>query len=140
MESFLQLLQDYQYINLQRFAMIFDCVWQENVPAPVANEMVDKEKGNTITKPCLFTDLYHKIPQKISKNMAKSLSVPIAFVCLLHLANEKVCSYVDFFEFRMLQIESFFLINMKYVFFQTLKILGQSSMEDLSIAQGIQKR
>jgi condensin complex subunit 2 len=45
---------------------------------------------DSVTKPCKFTELYHTMPSKISKQMAKNLSVPIAFVCLLHLANEKV--------------------------------------------------
>ena len=44
----------------------------------------------SVTKPYNFTELYHTIPHKISKQMAKNLSIPIAFVCLLHLANEKV--------------------------------------------------
>lgn len=80
---------------------------KENVPDTLSNHVVDGDV-DIITKPCSFSDLYSKIPAKISKNMAKSLSVPIAFVCLLHLANEK-----------------------------TLKILGQSSMEDFGITQGI---
>ena len=37
-----------------------------------------------------FKDLYQKVPPLIPKQMAKNLSVPIAFVCILHLANEKV--------------------------------------------------
>ena len=38
-----------------------------------------------------FQDLLNDLPQNVSTHMAKNLSVPIAFVCLLHLANEKVC-------------------------------------------------
>ena len=38
-----------------------------------------------------FQDLLNYLPQNVSTHMAKNLSVPIAFVCLLHLANEKVC-------------------------------------------------
>ena len=37
-----------------------------------------------------FKDLYEQIPAKLSRTMSKNLSIPIAFVCLLHLANEKV--------------------------------------------------
>lgn len=37
-----------------------------------------------------FQTLLTKLPTKVSSNTAKNLSVPIAFVCLLHLANEKV--------------------------------------------------
>jgi condensin complex subunit 2 len=29
------------------------------------------------------------VPTKVSSSMAQNLSVPIMFVCLLHLANEK---------------------------------------------------
>jgi len=35
-----------------------------------------------------FSDLYKVLPNQISHNMAENLSVPIAFACLLHLANE----------------------------------------------------
>lgn len=37
-----------------------------------------------------FTNLYDMLPEKLSSTMSKNLSIPIAFVCLLHLANEKV--------------------------------------------------
>ena len=37
-----------------------------------------------------FATMVHQLPETISKNMARNLSVPIAFVCLLHLANERV--------------------------------------------------
>lgn len=36
-----------------------------------------------------FTDMYSSLPDKLSSTMSKNLSIPIAFVCLLHLANEK---------------------------------------------------
>ncbi|XP_078312150.1 condensin complex subunit 2-like [Crassostrea virginica] len=54
-----------------------------------------------------FQDLLNDLPQNVSTHMAKNLSVPIAFVCLLHLANEK-----------------------------TLKIESEN-MSDLKISQGI---
>ena len=38
-----------------------------------------------------FQGLVQVLPKQITRNMADNLSVPIAFVCLLHLANEKVC-------------------------------------------------
>ena len=57
------------------------------MPGNYPPEGVVKE---SVTKPYNFTELYHTIPHKISKQMAKNLSIPIAFVCLLHLANEKV--------------------------------------------------
>ena len=59
------------------------------MPENNATEDIVKE---SVTKPCNFTELYHTIPSKMSKQMAKNLSIPIAFVCLLHLANEKVLS------------------------------------------------
>ena len=37
-----------------------------------------------------FQCLLENLPSKVSSVTAKNLSVPIAFVCLLHLANEKV--------------------------------------------------
>ena len=52
--------------------------------------MTEDVAKKSVTKPYNFTDLFHTMPNKISKQMAKNLSVPIAFVCLLHLANEKV--------------------------------------------------
>jgi len=33
--------------------------------------------------------MYSNLPEKVSKNMLENLSVPLAFTCLLHLANEK---------------------------------------------------
>ena len=38
----------------------------------------------------MFQELLKDLPGKVSGQTAKNLSVPIAFVCLLHLANEKV--------------------------------------------------
>ena len=61
------------------------------------NNSVQGVAKESITKPCNFTDLYHTIPSKISKQMAKNLSIPIAFVCLLHLANEKVFCFKKLF-------------------------------------------
>eukprot|EP00057_Strongylocentrotus_purpuratus_P021405 XP_011675879.1 PREDICTED: condensin complex subunit 2 [Strongylocentrotus purpuratus] len=39
-----------------------------------------------------FCDMYTTLPDKMSKTMSKNLSIPIAFVCLLHLCNEKSLS------------------------------------------------
>ena len=49
-----------------------------------------KEDGKQVVGNHSFQSLVQELPQKLSKNMSKNLSVPIAFVCLLHLANEKV--------------------------------------------------
>lgn len=37
----------------------------------------------------LFSDLVKQLPNHVPSFMAKNISVPIAFVCMLHLANEK---------------------------------------------------
>nr|XP_006825955.1 PREDICTED: condensin complex subunit 2-like [Saccoglossus kowalevskii] len=42
-----------------------------------------------------FKDLYSVLPAKISTTMAKNLSIPMCFVCLLHLANEKTLKIED---------------------------------------------
>ncbi|XP_077992880.1 condensin complex subunit 2-like [Glandiceps talaboti] len=36
-----------------------------------------------------FNNMYKSLPDQISTHMAKNLSIPMCFVCLLHLANEK---------------------------------------------------
>jgi len=41
-----------------------------------------------------FQKLLDDLPEKVSGQTAKNLSVPIAFVCLLHLANEKVSWFI----------------------------------------------
>jgi len=43
-----------------------------------------------------FQKLLDDLPEKVSGQTAKNLSVPIAFVCLLHLANEKVSWFINF--------------------------------------------
>jgi Condensin complex subunit 2 len=40
--------------------------------------------------PLRFQQLLGDVTARVSSTMAKNLSVPIVFVCLLHLANEKV--------------------------------------------------
>ena len=50
-------------------------------------------KGNSLKDmegTLMFQELLKDLPGKVSGQTAKNLSVPIAFVCLLHLANEKV--------------------------------------------------
>jgi len=42
-----------------------------------------------ITVPQAFADVIAELPSKVPKKVAQELSVPLAFVCLLHLANEK---------------------------------------------------
>ncbi len=38
-----------------------------------------------------FSSMCSELPSKLTAEMKRNISVPIAFVCLLHLANEKVC-------------------------------------------------
>jgi condensin complex subunit 2 len=54
-----------------------------------------------------FRSMYEELPNLVSKNMAKNLSCPIAFVCLLYLANEK-----------------------------TLKLEGTDTMDNIVISEG----
>ena len=53
-------------------------------------EVEEPEKHDHVHGAKSFKELMHTLPEKVSKNMARNLSVPITFVCLLHLANEKV--------------------------------------------------
>lgn len=96
-----------------------------------------------------FQELLNDLPQNVSTHMAKNLSVPIAFVCLLHLANEKVgCAVIITLYLQILvQILLSYLARlltyvykrddyMEFLFFQTLKIESEN-MSDLKITQGI---
>lgn len=96
-----------------------------------------------------FQELLNDLPQNVSTHMAKNLSVPIAFVCLLHLANEKVgCAVIITLYLQILiQILLSYLASllsyvykrddyMELLFFQTLKIESEN-MSDLKITQGI---
>ena len=60
---------------------------QENIPSEN-----DLNKKTSVAGIQSFKELYEQLPGKLSKTMAKNLSIPIVFVCLLHLANEKVSS------------------------------------------------
>ncbi|XP_048585600.1 condensin complex subunit 2 [Nematostella vectensis] len=60
---------------------------KENIPNEVEPEVhLNKDE---FSDPRSFKEIYGQLPASISKHMAKNLSVPIAFVCILHLANEK---------------------------------------------------
>lgn len=39
--------------------------------------------------PTTFFNIYSRLPNKLSSNMRESLSVPLALLSVLHLANEK---------------------------------------------------
>ncbi|XP_071494851.1 condensin complex subunit 2-like isoform X1 [Diadema antillarum] len=49
----------------------------------------EAEKSDGVAGSQSFCDMYSILPERLSKTMSKNLSVPIAFVCLLHLCNEK---------------------------------------------------
>lgn len=71
----------------------------ENMDETVTQKDTDKEEANvtiqsTTTADDLqsesrFSTIYRHLPLGISKSMSDNLSVPLAFTCLLHLANEK---------------------------------------------------
>lgn len=56
----------------------------------VVDQQGKQTDNNDVTYPHSFKEVYAQLPGKLSKNMSKNLSVSIAFVCILHLANEKV--------------------------------------------------
>ncbi|CAH0584475.1 unnamed protein product [Chrysodeixis includens] len=57
------------------------CTWK----MLTENSEGDKEE----VAPTTFFSLYSKLPSKLSPNMRESLSVPLALLSMLHLANEK---------------------------------------------------
>ncbi|XP_015610338.1 condensin complex subunit 2 [Cephus cinctus] len=74
------------------------CIWKcllktssdkENIDI---REAVENETAVKITESKNFADIYKELPKTLSKNNAEALSFPIAFVSLLHLANEKSLS------------------------------------------------
>ena len=69
--------------------LIFIChiLFQENSTEPDSTPVSPDAK---VEEPHSFQKMVEVLPSKLSKTMASNLSVPIAFVCLLHLANEKV--------------------------------------------------
>ena len=70
-------------------------IFQENVennnlPKPDIPEAEDKDGVKDVSGSFTFKTMFDALPNKVSTNMSKNLSSPIAFVCLLYLANEKV--------------------------------------------------
>ena len=61
---------------------------------------IQTDDANPVNQPeaCAteFSTLYSALPSKLPDSMAKNVSVSICFVCLLHLANEKVSLYPIF--------------------------------------------
>ncbi|XP_076626934.1 uncharacterized protein LOC143344612 [Colletes latitarsis] len=70
---------------------------KENVQQSVCDKMNDKK---------YFSEIYKKLPNILTKDNSKELSYPIAFVSLLHLANEKslkITSSPDVFDLTIEQ-------------------------------------
>ena len=59
------------------------CTFQDVVSSPVSSTQAKEQN-------VMFQGLFGEVTSRVSSMMAKNLSVPIMFVCLLHLANEKV--------------------------------------------------
>lgn len=64
---------------------------------PVASTSSGEISHKELDGQCSFQELLTMLPEKVSEHMAENLSTPIAFACLLHLANEKVrLHYLNF--------------------------------------------
>eukprot|EP00052_Salpingoeca_macrocollata_P017771 m.145392 g.145392 ORF g.145392 m.145392 type:complete len:712 (+) comp20494_c0_seq1:37-2172(+) len=64
-------------------------IWSELTTTPGSDNMPEQSGKDEVTSPHSFAQLVSEVPKKVSGSTAKNLSVPIMFVCLLHLANEK---------------------------------------------------
>ncbi|XP_052101083.1 condensin complex subunit 2-like [Mytilus californianus] len=62
---------------------------EEEKDKPGTSAMQTDQLNKTMDKTISFTSLLAELPKRVSGQTAENLSVPIAFVCLLHLANEK---------------------------------------------------
>jgi hypothetical protein len=51
------------------------------------------QSQNSNDTPVTFRSIHSRIESSVSSNVAKELSLPITFVCLLHLANEKCLNF-----------------------------------------------
>ncbi|XP_014671254.1 PREDICTED: condensin complex subunit 2-like [Priapulus caudatus] len=58
------------------------------------NESNPVFESDVIEKPKSFKKMYKELPSKLSKKMEQNLSIPIGFVCFLHLCNEKCLKLV----------------------------------------------
>jgi len=63
---------------------------------PSSNQKLTSETG--------FQEMLNELPKRVSKAVVKNLSVPIAFVCLLHLANEKASAMLTFYALSVLSV------------------------------------
>ncbi|XP_032666074.1 condensin complex subunit 2-like [Odontomachus brunneus] len=66
--------------------------------ADITNIAEMEMEENTMKDSKMFSNIYKKLPKLLTKNNAEALSVPLAFISLLHLANEEglnLCSLPD---------------------------------------------
>ena len=54
------------------------------------------DKLSLVSSPSSFASVLQRLSKTLPGNMVSNLSVPIAFVCLLHIANEKVKFFLLF--------------------------------------------
>ena len=66
------------------------CVQETSTDSAECQDTVASKVSN-------FSTLCSNIPSQLSNEMRRNISVPICFVCLLHLANEKVLSKLVMF-------------------------------------------
>jgi len=81
-------------------------VENNNLPKPDIPEAEDKDGGKDVSGSFTFKTMYDALPNKVSTNMSKNLSSPIAFVCLLYLANEKNLKLTGSEDMSDIKIES----------------------------------
>lgn len=78
---------------------IWSCLKSTSDNAVAANTEKTANETDTMKESKKFSDVYKTLPTLLTKSNAEALSVPISFISMLHLANEKglkVCSVSDF--------------------------------------------
>ncbi|TGZ49485.1 condensin complex subunit 2-like [Temnothorax longispinosus] len=77
---------------------IWSCLRSTSDNATAANAQETVDEADTMKESKQFSDVYKALPKLLTKSNAEALSVPISFISMLHLANEKglkVCSVPD---------------------------------------------
>lgn len=64
-------------------------IWRICTDDNVDRININEDTGAKIKESKKFSDVYKTLPRLLTKNNAEALSVPISFISLLHLANEK---------------------------------------------------
>lgn len=84
-----------------------------------------------------FSNLYGELPVRVSTKMANDLSQPIAFVTLLHLANEKVSiKTMNEFLFKLVhEISNPIFQILPSIYAQNLKLIPKEDLKDFIIEQ-----